>query len=255
MCLACVPTGFAAFAAEPIDTDGPDFVESSEAVGRGRFQYETHLQFERDDRDATRTTTTSTPTLFRYGITETIELRVETEGFVRAVEESGGTTVSRTGTGDTAFGLKWRSHDRNAARNKPAIAWILHFEAPSGTDGFEGQGIRPSLRSVFTWDLPRDLSLGLMPGIKYDTAEDGRRFASGIFGVVLNKRITGNFRAFVELSVAQIASQRDGGTIASWDVGAAYLLGNDTQLGARAGVAANRNTPDLFLLLELAQRF
>ena len=29
-----------AFAEEPIDTDGPDFVDSSEAIGKNRFQYE-----------------------------------------------------------------------------------------------------------------------------------------------------------------------------------------------------------------------
>jgi outer membrane putative beta-barrel porin/alpha-amylase len=251
LCLGCMP----ALAAEPIDTDGPDFVESSEAVGEGRFQYETHLQLERDDGNGTRTTTTSTPTLLKYGITQTVELRVETEGYVRAVEESGGTKTSTTGTGDTAFGLKWHSQDRDAARNRPAIAWILHFDVPTGADEFDGRGVRPSLRSVLTWDLPRDFTFGLMPGIRYDSADDGHRFASGILGVVLNRRFTANFRAFVELSVPQIARARDGGTIATWDVGAAYLLTNDTQLGARGGVAANRNTPDLFLLLELAQRF
>jgi outer membrane putative beta-barrel porin/alpha-amylase len=135
------------------------------------------------------------------------------------------------------------------------VSWILHFDTPSGSDPFKGNGIRPSLRSVITWELPHDLALGLMPGIKYDTGDDGHRFTSAIFGAVLNKRVNDRFRAFVEMSASQIAHARDGGVLADWDVGAAYLINNDVQLGVRTGVAANRNTPNNYVLFELAQRF
>jgi hypothetical protein len=255
--LASLFTGFEAFAAEPIDTDGPDFVESSEVIGKHRFQYEADVVSQRDRRPQTAGETTSTPTLLKYGITDTVELRLETEGRIRIANESGDAGVSslQTGTGDTALGLKWHTQDREAAAGRPAISWILHFDTPSGTDGFKGHGIRPSLRSVVTWDLPQNFALGLMPGIKYDATNDGHRFTSGIFGAVLNRRITETFRAFAEISVPQLAPSRDGGTLADWDIGAAYLLTNDTQLGVRTGVAANRNTPSHYLLFELAQRF
>jgi hypothetical protein len=72
-------------AAKPIDTDGPDFVESSEVVGKGRFQFEADVVSERDRRNAARVTTTSTPTLLRFGVTDAIELRVETEGWIRVM--------------------------------------------------------------------------------------------------------------------------------------------------------------------------
>jgi len=251
---ALLLTSLPVWAAGPIDTDGPDFVESSEVVGNARFQYEAELTQERDRRIPSSRTTTATPTLLKYGITDTVELRVQTEGYIRVADESAGASDSpRTGLGDTALGLKWHSQDRDASTGKPAISWILHFDTPSGTNGFEGQGIRPSLRSVVTWDLPHDLSLGVMPGIKYDG--EGRRFTSGIFGTVLNKRISDKFRAFVELSAPQLARNQNGGTLASWDVGAARLLTDDTQIGVRASVAANRNTPNASLLFELAQRY
>lgn len=251
---ALLLTSLPVWAAGPIDTDGPDFVESSEVVGNARFQYEAELTQERDRRIPSSRTTTATPTLLKYGITDTVELRVQTEGYIRVADERAGVSDSpRTGLGDTALGLKWHSQDRDASTGKPAISWILHFDTPSGTNGFEGQGIRPSLRSVVTWDLPHDLSLGVMPGIKYDG--EGRRFTSAIFGTVLNKRISDKFRAFVELSAPQLARSQNGGTLASWDVGAARLLTDDTQIGVRASVAANRNTPNASLLFELAQRY
>ena len=251
LCLA----SFRVFAAGSIDTDGPDFVESSEVVGKARFQYEADVMSERDHRNSSRSTRTSTPTLLKYGTTDAIEIRLESEGYIRATGESGNTATRSTGTGDTALGVKWHSQDRDAAAGLPAVSWILHFEGPSGTPGLRGHGIRPSLRSVMTWDFPRDLTLGLMPGIKYDAAEDGHRFTSGILGAVLNTRLTEKSRAFFEVSATQLARGRDGGVLADWNIGAAYLLRRETQIGFRAGIAANRNTPDGFVLFELAQRY
>ena len=249
-------TAHDACAAEPIDTDGPDFVESSEVVGKGHFQFEADVVSERNRRDPVHRTTLSTPTLLKLGVTATVELRLQTAGWMRVTTSPVGAASSvETGTGDTAFGAKWHTQDRDAAAGTPAVSWILHFEAPTGSDGFKGHGIRPSLRSVITWDLPHDLALGLMPGFKYDSTPDGHRFVSGIFGAVLNKRWNENFRTFIEISAPQIARSADGGVLMSWDVGAAYLVTHDWQIGLRAGVAANKNTPSNFLLFEVAGRF
>ena len=254
--LAVCPAALDARAGEPIDTDGPDFVESSEVVGKGRFQFEADWSSERNRRDPAHRTTLSTPTLLKLGVTATVELRLETAGWMRVTTSPVGAASSvETGTGDTAFGAKWHTQDRDAAAGTPAVSWILHFEAPTGSDGFKGHGIRPSLRSVITWDLPHDLALGLMPGLKYDATPDGHRLVSGIFGAVLNKRWTETLRTFVESSSPQIARSRDGGVLMLWDVGAAYLITNDWQIGLRAGFSANRNTSNSQLLFELAGRF
>jgi hypothetical protein len=252
----CIASSFAenfVFAAVPIDTDGPDFVESSEVIGKNRFQYEADFLSQRDTRASTTVNTTSTPTLIKYGISETTEVRIETEGYIWSDNSS--TNAILSGAGDTALGLKWHTLDGGKTTGKPSISWILHFDVPTGTNGFSKPGIRPSVRTVMTWELPENFALGIMPGIKYDSAEDGHRFTSGIFGAVLNNHVTESFRAFVELAVQQLAQSQDGGTIAYWDIGAAYLLTVDTQLGFRGGVAANQNTPSNYLLFELAQRF
>jgi hypothetical protein len=245
--------GLSSAMAGSIDTDGPDFVDSSEAVGLGRFQYEAELASVWDRRNASHTTRTATPLLLRYGVTETLEIRLDTEGHVR---QSGDTQPDAlSGTGETALGVKWHSQDGDESRGIPSVSWILDVAMPWGSKGLAGRGTRPSLRSVVTWELPHDLALGIMPGLKSDTGEDGHRFTSGIFGAVLNKKMNENFRAFVEVSTPQLARSRNGGVLANWDLGAAYLLTNDTQLGVRSGIAANHNTPTSYLLVELAQRF
>ncbi|MGE5640246.1 MAG: transporter, partial [Clostridia bacterium] len=202
-------------ALDPIDTDGPDFVESSEVVRLGGVQYEVDLTSARNRPSRPTSPSLSTPILLKYGFAENFELRIAPDGYLRQDGASG--------FGDTAVGIKWHAQDRDAEKRIPAISWILHFDTPSGTRELRGVGVRPSLRSVVTWELPGDFALGIMPGIKYDARDDGHRFMSTIFGSVLNKRITERLRAFVEISSPQIASQANGGVLASGDVGAAYL--------------------------------
>ncbi len=229
-------------------------MESSEVVGKGHFQFEADVVAQRDRRSPARITALGTPTLLRFGVTDTVELRVETEGAQRVIDHNGsGATAG--GRGDTAFGVKWHAQDRDRATNTPAVSWILHLETPSGTGQFTGHGVTPSLRSVITWELPHDLALGFMPGIRYGFTPDGKRYASAIGGLVLNKQWTDKLRTFIENSAPQIARAADGGVLMSWDAGAAYLVTRDWQIGFRAGAAANRNTPDSQLLIELAGRF
>jgi Putative MetA-pathway of phenol degradation len=234
-------------ALEPIDTDGPDFLESSEVVPVGHFQYEIDMESVHDRRSDPHTATFFTPTLLKYGAADNIEVRVAPEGYIRQDGQSG--------WGDTALGIKWHTQDRDALQGKAAVSWILHLDTPSGSSQFGGNGIRPSLRSVISWDLPDEMVFGLMPGIKYDTRQDTHRFTSVIFGAGLSKRLDDKLRAFVELAASQIAHGSDGGVLASWDIGAAYLVNDNLQLGVRSGVAANRNTPSNYVLFELAQRF
>jgi hypothetical protein len=236
-----------AWALDPIDTDGPDFVESSEVVPQGHFQYEVDATAVRNRRGVTQAVPLSAPTLLKYGIAPHLELRVETGGYQRQ--------DGHTGMGDTAIGFKWHTQDRDAATGAPSVSWIFHLETPTGSSYFRGHGARPSLRTVMTWDLPWDLALGIMPGLRYDSAEDGHRYTAGIFGAVLNKRLSDSTRVFAEVSASQIAHTRDGGTVGELSLGAAWLLGNDTQLGLRTGVGANHNSPRRDLLLEIAQRF
>jgi hypothetical protein len=244
-----------------IDTDGPDFVESSESVGKGRFQFETGPSFQRDKRDGADQRTVSIPLLLKLGMGGGIEARLETDALTWVSGQappdgtSGGTSVALHGFADTAIGLKWHSEDEDPARGIPSVAWLLHFELPSGTEDYRGRGVRPFLRSVISWDLPQHFTLGIMPGIEYDTRPDGTRFTSGIFGIVFGRWWTDRFRTFIEVSAPQIAPAQDGGVILYDDVGAACLLSDNWQLGGRVGWAANQNTPSEYILISLAGRF
>jgi hypothetical protein len=236
---------------EPIVTDRPGDVESSEVVGKGRLQIETSLAAERDRADGATRRATSTPTLLRVGVSDSIELRLETDGRIHAWSGAAGGHDER-GYADTAVGLKW--HARDAIGSAPSIGVLLHADLPSGSKAFRGEGVRPSLRVVGEWELPADLSLGVMPGIASDTSADGKRFASASLGVALTKQWTRRFRSYVEVSAPQIARSRDGGTVLGADAGVAWLLNDRCQIDAAVARGLNRRAPDLSLTVGLSFR-
>ena len=251
--MACAPL----HAADRIDTDGPDYVESTEVVGAGRFQFETGPYLRRDTRNGARLQASTTPLLLKAGINAQIEARLETDGYARlsGTDTTGMPAATQSGFADTALGLKWHVQDQAPGSPAPTLAWIAHLEMPSGSPVLRGHGVRPSLRAVMGWSLPLETTLGVMPGLRIDSREDGHRYPAGILGVVLGRWWTPRLRTFIESSAEQIARQENGGVVLYKDVGAAYLLTDNWQIGGRAGWAANRNTPSRYLMLSLAARF
>ena len=248
----------ASAADEAISTDRPDFVESAEVVGKGRFQLETGFARERGvDSPGVKRQSSSTPTLLRFGVSDGIELRLETDGFLRARFDDGATaTVTReSGFADLSLGLKWHMQDGDESTGRPAIAWLLHLDVNSGSAAFRGNGSRPSLRAVVEWELPLGLSVGAMAGVGADRGSAGGRFATGILALTVARAWTPEFRTFVELAGQRIASAKNGGSVLSFDVGAAYLLSHSTQVDVAMSRGLTRASPDLQLTTGLSIRF
>lgn len=246
--LVAAACAFAPMAAHADDdkivTDRPDLVESSEVVGKGRFQLETSALLERDRNDTSNDRTWSTPTLLRYGVTDRVELRVETDG--RTVEHStdmfSGERSTLAGYADISLGAKW--HALDAQGNMPSVGVLLHADLPSGSHGLRGHGLRPSLRVAAEWELPAEMSLGVMPGMGTDSNDDGARYGFASFGVVLDKDFSERLRGLVEIATPQIASSKNGGTMATLDVGVAYLLTKNCQIDTMVSRGLTSHSPD-----------
>lgn len=242
----CLAGPLAAHAAEPISTDRPDFVESSDVVGAGRIQIETGFSSERNHAEGIRSRTRSTPTLVRLGVSDNLELRIETDGYMRSQErdQASGLTQRQRGFADASLGLKWHVRDGDEASGTPGIAWLAHLDMDSGSRAFRGQGIRPSLRAVAEWDLPHDFSIGVMPGVVADRRADGKRYAAGILAVTLGKAWTPAWRTFVEIAGQQLASRRNGGSVVTFDTGVTYLVNDAMQLDFAVSRGLNSTSPD-----------
>jgi hypothetical protein len=255
---ACTLAALPAYAGgdDPISTDRPDVVESSQVVGKGRVQIETSIQWERQRGDVQRIETLSTPTLLRVGAGERFELRVETDGRmrIRSGDSSGGERVA--GYADSAFGIKWHVQDQEGEGlgSRPSMAWLAHADLPSGSRVLRGHGVRPSLRLAVEWELADGFSFGVMPGLAVDTDEAGKRYRSGILAATLGKALSERVRGFVELAAPQIARAAHGGTEATFDAGLTYSINKDCQLDVALARGLNRRSPDLRLGAGLSVR-
>jgi len=252
--MACAST---ALAGEAIVTDRPDFVESSDVVGRGGFQIETGLSWERNNADGVKTRTFTTPTLLRVGVNDTLELRLESDGYTRSKTMDGatGTTLHERGYADASLGVKWRMQEGNEERGTPGIAWLAHLDVDSGSRAFRGQGVRPSLRAVAEWELPHELSVGVMPGFVVDKNAEGQRFVAGILAVTVGKSWTPRFRSFIELAGQQLASRKNGGSVVTLDAGVAYLVTDAVQVDFSVARGLTSFSPDVQCGVGVSIRF
>ena len=240
-----------AAAAQSIGTDRPDFVESSSTVGKGSVQIEGSVAFDETETLGGEVENFTTPFLFRVGIADGWELRLESDWFIRSTLEEGEAApeVTTQGVSDFAFGVKWAFFAPETG-NAPAMAALAHADLPTGSDGFQGSGTRPSFRVVAEWALS-DWGIGIMPGILYDR-DDDERFVSGIFGAVVGKRLTDSLRAFVEIAFEQIAGNRHGGSVGYVDFGGTFLLNPRWQLDAAAAVGVTDQALDCGLTFGLS---
>jgi len=212
-------------AQEAIATDRPDFVESSLTVGKHVFQYETSAATDWTTSAGITARAIATPTLLRFGISNTLELRIETDGFYHAGIDG---ADFETGMADAAFGIKWHALDGAAAT--PSVAFLLHGDVPTGSAAFRGIGIRPSLRAVGEWALPGQFGLGIMPGVAYDPNGGVGQQWTAILGATVARPVSERLRFFVEYAAEQLPTSENGGTVALFDVGSAFLITNNIQL-------------------------
>jgi len=233
----------------PIATDRPDFVESSNVVGKGRLQVETSVALDRSAGSGGRESVLSTPTLLRFGVSENVELRVETDGAMRQRTRTNGSTSSADfGYADLSVGMKWHAMDARA--HLPSVGVLLHADLSTGSSTFREEGTRPTMRMVAKWELPDDMSVGLMPGIGYTRQDGGKTF--GILGLVIGKAWNQQLRSFVEVSSPYLARSLHGGSEASLTLGAAYLLGKNLQIDTALSHGLNSRTADLSLTVGLS---
>ncbi len=247
-----------ALAGDEMATDRPDFVESSDVVGKGRFQIETSVAGERDRADGLTVRTTSTPTLLRLGVSEDLELRVETDGRLRATVRDDATGVRSTerGWSDTAIGLKWHLRDGDENNGTPGIALLLHADLDSGSAPFRGRGVRPSARVVFEWDLGGDWSFGAMPGFYVERNEADQRYVGGIAAVTVGRDwLEGRVHGFAELAGQRLASRRNGGSVVTADIGVSWKVTLTLQVDTALQKGLNRDAPDLGWTTGLSIKF
>lgn len=229
-------------------TDRPDFTESPETVGPGRFQFEGGYTFAQRDKD----TEHSLPELLvRVGFLEQLEFRLALNYLAADLVEE-----DKQGLDDVGLGAKIKlaggSPDFDLIR--PHIGLIVQTTLPTGTGGFGEDEMQPEVKLALAWDLSERVSLGSNLNYGY-LSEDGARFHQFSGSLALGYQLTEKWGTYIEY-FGFVPASRDGPNESFFDGGFTYLVNDDLQLDARAGVGAfNGESPDYFVGVGVSWRF
>jgi hypothetical protein len=227
---------------EPINPDRPGISDGSQSVGRGVFQVE--LGGERDHFADGDVHVLSTPLLLRYGISAPLELRVEGTGYNRATAPG----FHESGWAPLSIGFKYHFLE------KPSLGIIGRYFPPSGSGAFKSDHPSADLRLAADVDLSEKWSLN--PNLGVSTQDDGGgRFTAALAALTLQYNVSKKFNVFVDGGL-QAPEERGGSAALLLDTGAAWIVGNDTQLDIEAGWGARgQSPPNVFIGAGISRRF
>ncbi|MDX2431222.1 MAG: transporter [Bacteroides sp.] len=215
--LLLILIGFGLESSAQIITDRPDQTESSSTVPKKSFQLEAGVLFGDLNNDAQRLYLLPT-TLFRYGLTRGIELRLG-ENLVNYKSES--TSEARFGLSDLELGAKFQILKREDINTE--IAFLSHVILPTGSEGLSIDGYGTINKLSLSHELNSFLGLGYNVGYDYF----GNSWGAFTYSIALGAGFNEKLGAYLEFYGR---SSDLTGFLVNFDSGITYLLQENLQL-------------------------
>ena len=238
----------------PICADRPGKGTSPCTLARGHAQVELGMIDESTQRRSSMTVDTGNAgaLLLKYGVTSRmdVEAGMALFQFQRAHTPAG--RFSADGVGDLFLRAKI-----NPLRGDGPFALVLGptlkipiAKGPLGNGAVEGGLVAP-----MSYDLGGNWSLAMTPEADILRDSAGGGYHANLTDVVGIGRSFGNLALGAEVWSAQ--NMDPAGTVSqySFDVGAAYLFGRNTQLDGGVNLGLNRATPDVEIYFGISHRF
>ena len=210
-----------------IITDRPDQTESSSTVSKGTLQLESGILigFESENPPTTRQILLPT-NLFRYGITNWIELRILSQFETIKIEDK-----NYEGISDLEIGAKVQLLKKEEVNTE--IAFLSHLIVPTGTHEITSDNFGLSNKLSISHGINETVGVGYNIGYNYFGEGNGDVTYSLAFGVGINDRVG----IYVE-PYGELAGMED--FISNFDAGFTYLVNNDLQFDFSFGVGLNQ---------------
>ena len=175
----------------PIETDRPDFTESSATIPKGRWQLETGYSGQR----AQGTSHSLPESLLRAGISSRVELRLS-----QNLSATGGALSFE----DLTVGAKLSLGGQQGAR--PELALLVQTTVPTGGSRVTATTMLPSAVLLAGWDLGCRWSVGGGPVAGREVDNHLELAGSAVVGYTL----TGGWRSYAEVFTIQPVSGKGG---------------------------------------------
>jgi len=235
LALACLLAGASRAAAqEMIEPDRPDVTNGTHIVDIGLLQIEMGGIY---TRSGSLQRAFGSPFTARVGLTDWIEARVGTDGFVT---QSDG-TLRQNGLGNTQIGAKLRLWADPGGVPVLSVLPTINFPTANPAKGF-GSGDRDYLLALLTGtDIGRHWHADVNYGIGAIGAGGGQpHFPQHLASISVSVAATDNLNPYVETFWFS-KQDPDGGHVAAMDAGAIYELG--ARYAVDGGVQMNLTSP------------
>ena len=210
---------------QEIITDRPDQTESSTTIPVRTLQIEAGLLSGNDNFEKQYLFPTS---LFRYGLTKNIELRLA--GQIASIENKQ-TSENLIGIGDLEIGAKIQIL-KNAGINTE-IAFISHLIIPTGSADMTSGNFGTINKFAISHSLTKFLDLGYNAGYNYPGDGNGDFTYSLVTGAALSDKFGYYIEPYGEYTGCK-------NWISNLDTGFTYLIKNNIQLDISYGIGLNQ---------------
>ncbi|KUJ71778.1 transporter [Thiomicrospira sp. WB1] len=217
----------------PLAADRPDATESPQTVDPGHFQLETSfISYTKDDSNAVKQTRLSFfNTLFKYGISQNIDLHIGVSPYQEETIKASGNSQTTASHGD--FEIRSKINLWGNQGGQTALALLPYLKIPSGdlsNDKHEGGLIATYAGSV----LQHDYGLQLQVDRAYKVAASEYDWAGShtlVTGYNLNTDISGYLEYLGEYTVeddylpyASLGWTWQNSANSQWDLGSRFAL-------------------------------
>ncbi len=207
-------------------TDRPDQTESSVTIPSGKFQIESGFLIGSAGKSAFRIKSFVFPTtLFRYGISSGIELRIVNQ-FERLKFENN----NDFGMNDIEIGAKFQILKNKNINTE--IAFLSHLIIPSGSDNFRSDKWGTVNKIAISHALADNIGLGYNVGYNYFGDGSGDFVYSLALGIGVSDKIGIFFEPYGEIIEFNEVK-------ANFDTGLTYLIKDNFQLDFSFGFGLN----------------
>jgi Putative MetA-pathway of phenol degradation len=232
---------------KPLESDRPDFTDSSTTVGYRRLQIESGYKFTQAVAgDPTHNAHDLPEMLVRYGLAERLELRIAwDEGMVfeSRRDRNTGRLMAESGSTDMGIGFKYALTQQDKWRPQSAI--ITSISAPVGSAELSSRQVDVLVNYLYSWDFTKKLSLNCSTGSLW-TAESGDHFSQILQAASLEYELTEKLHVFNEWAVFLRRDFSDNRPQFYYDAGFTYLVTPNFQLDWEAGVGLNHAADGFF---------
>jgi hypothetical protein len=225
---------------KPLESDRPDFTDSSTTVPYRRLQVESGYQYTHAiDGDSTHNANDLPELLIRYGLAERLELRIAwDEGIVfeHFTDPRSGRIIIQNGSTDLQFGFRYALTRQK--KSMPQSAITLSITAPVGSAAQSSRQVDTIVNYLYSWDFTEKLSLDCSTG-GLRTAESGDRFSLFWQSASVEYELTDKLHVFNECYGLFRRNSNDNRPQYYYDAGTLYLVTPNFQLDWRAGLGLN----------------